>query len=307
MKKVFLLTAWLSVYATVQAQRQVQVEYINYGDLIGVITDFVKVADTILWKQSMNSLRTSASSLKEDIPVQIPGVSMAPQKKELKDEQIFSKRKSSVTVVGRLRRVSGTNINLEVMGTGFFISKEGYCITNRHVLQDLLQKKADDNDLVYFVITEDKKVYPLEKLLCYSLNNDLAIFSLISNGRYFTPIPLGKPAIVGAPVYCISHPAGELYCFSKGMVTRNVSRDITTLGTAFSSAGKTPIRMEISADYGGGSSGGPVIDRCGNLVGIIATTNTIFLHEQTGGAATAQPQMVIKSTIPVKALTDLLK
>ena len=147
----------------------------------------------------------------------------------------------------------------------------------------------------------------IKELLSYSQNNDLAIFSIDAKGQQFDPIPIGKQAAVGSAIYCISHPAAEFYYFSKGMVARNVARDSTNLGTPYSPEGKTPIRMEVSADYGIGSSGGPVMDRYGNLVGIVATTNTVYFNETLPDAVRLHPQMVIRSTIPVKALTDLLK
>jgi S1-C subfamily serine protease len=218
------------------------------------------------------------------------------------DENIYTKRKNSVLIIGRLRKGAGANIVFDVMGTGFLISKEGNCVTNYHVMQ---QEATDE--VVYFAITADKECYVVDALLSYSKNNDLAILHLDGKGKQFDPIPFGKPAVVGATVYCISHPAGELYYFSKGMVARNVSRDSSSLGTVYSATGKTPIRMEVSADYGGGSSGGPIMDKYGNLVGIVAATNTIYLNEMQPGGVKSHPQMVIRSTIPVKALTDIVK
>ena len=70
----------------------------------------------------------------------------------------------------------------------------------------------------------------------------------------------------------------------------------------------TVIRMEIAADYAIGSSGGPVLDQFGNLAGIIAATTTIFGGvADVRGQQVAQPQMVVRDTAPVEALTDLLQ
>lgn len=307
MKKIIFLTL-LQVYLITGAQAQYkEPEYINYGSVFNAVSDFVKAADTVLWKQSIDSLLASVQSVKEEgvISLRIAGIKGG--KKELSDEEIYRKRKTGVLTIGRLRRVSGTNINLDVLGTAFIISKEGHCVTNAHVLQELFGMKTESNDLLYFVIAEDKQIHVIDRLYTYSNNNDFAVFRISGEGRTFDPIPLGKPLQVGEPVYCISHPAGELYYFSKGMVARNISRDGMSLGTTYSATGRTPIRMEISADYGGGSSGGPILDKYGNLAGIVASTNTIYLNEmQNDGAIKLHPQMVIRSAIPVKALTDLL-
>jgi serine protease Do len=305
MKKLLLLTViYMAAKERLLAQEP---EYINYNSFINVIAGFVQSGDTTLWKEALTSLQKSAQSLKEEKPVQIPLQKIVPGTKQLSDENLYAKRKSSVLLIARLRKGTGLNTNFEVLGTGFFISKQGHCATNHHVLQQLLQPKASGDELVYFVITGDKKYYIVKELLSYSQNNDLAVFSIDGKGQQFDPIPLGKPAVVGSPVYCISHPAGELYYFSKGMVARNVTRDSTNLGTPYSAAGKPPIRMEVSADYGIGSSGGPVMDRYGNLVGIVATTNTVYFNETLPDGVRQHPQMVIRSTIPVKALTGLLQ
>jgi S1-C subfamily serine protease len=305
MKKLILLAViYMAAKGRLLAQ---QPEYINYGSFINVIASFAQSGDTTLWKKTMTSLQRSAQSLKEEVPVRLPLQKIARGSKPLSDEDIYAKRKSSVLVIARLRKGVGADFNFDVLGTGFVVSRKGHCVTNHHVLQQLLQPNSSDNELVYFVILEDKTTYLIKELLSYSQNNDLAIFSLDGKGKQFDPTPIGKPAVVGTSVYCISHPAGELYYFSKGMVARNVAKDSTNLGTPYSAAGKTPIRMEVSADYGVGSSGGPIIDRYGNLVGIVASTNTVYFNETLSEGVRLHPQMVIRSTIPVKALTDLLK
>jgi serine protease Do len=297
MKKI----VWLSVICmAVQGRLLAQAEYVNYGSYMNVIANFVQTGDTVLWNTAMRSLQKGLQSVQEETVVRLPKTKTGTKK--MTDETIYANRKNSVLVIGRLRKGTGTNIHFEVMGTGFVVSKEGHCVTNYHVVQ---QRTADE--LVYFAITADKHCYIIKELLSYSRNNDLAVLRIDGKGQSFEPIPFGKPAVPGAAVYCISHPAGELYYYSKGMVARNVMRDSATLGTPYSAAGKTPIRMEVSAEYGVGSSGGPVMDQYGNLVGIVATTNTIFLNEMQPGGVKTHPQMVIRSTIPVKALTDLLK
>lgn len=300
MKRIILLAA---IVAYTKGQLMAQVEYVNYSSYVNAIANFIKAGDTTIWKQAIKTLERTAKSAKEEMPVQLPTGAIKPGTRSLSDEAIFSKRKSSVLVIGRLIKTSGTNINFDVLGTGFLISKEGHCVTNLHVLPPI----SSANELAYFVITEDKNCYVIKELLAYSKNNDLAILSIDAKGRQFDPLPIGKPAAVGATVYCISHPAAEMFYFSKGIVNRNVARDSTSLGTIYSADGKTPIRMEVSADYGGGSSGGPIIDRYGNLVGIVATTNTVYLNETQAGGVQMHPQMVMRSTIPVKALIDLVK
>ncbi|WP_142683085.1 CBS domain-containing protein [Chitinophaga polysaccharea] len=66
--------------------------------------------------------------------------------------------------------------------------------------------------------------------------------------------------------------------------------------------------MEITADYGSGASGGPVLDKYGNPVGVISATTPLsaMVKDAAGNQVSGHVQMVIKSSIPVKALRELL-
>jgi len=127
------------------------------------------------------------------------------------DEDIFSKRKNSVFIFGKIYRCEncmGSDVHFDITGTAFAISEDGVCVTNYHVLKDIIRPNENDvEDSAYFIMTVDKKIYFIDDLLAYSQNNDIAVFKVNTQGDRLSPIPLGKPAPVGAPVFCISHPA----------------------------------------------------------------------------------------------------
>jgi serine protease Do len=225
-----------------------------------------------------------------------------------KDEDIFAKRARSVFIIGKLFGGGGTDVHWDLTGTAFAIAEDGVCVTNYHVLKDIIRPADNNTDSVYFIVTPDRKIYFMDGILAWSQNNDLAVFKVNTMGDRLSPIPLGNPAPVGAPVFCISHPIGYFYYFSKGMVSRNVLIDSLHASAGYSPHGKPPIRMEITADYAIGSSGGPVLDRFGNLVGIISSTVTIFGGvADMSGQQVAQPQMVVRDTAPVESLVNLLQ
>jgi hypothetical protein len=66
--------------------------------------------------------------------------------------------------------------------------------------------------------------------------------------------------------------------------------------------------MEITADYGAGSSGGPILDKYGNLIGIVCSTREVGKDAKNEeGKDIYFQQMVIKQAVPVKALMWLLR
>lgn len=238
---------------------------------------------------------------------------MKANKKILNDEEVFAKRRSGVFIVGKLTKsdsnVSG-EVNFDLIGTAFAIAEDGVCVSNYHVLKSLIRPNSDEGktDSIYFVITPDKKVYSIDQVLAFSQNNDLAIFKVNLNHSKLIPIPLGKTANVGASVYCIAHPLGHFYSFTKGIVSRNVGLNALNLGEQYDKNGKPPIRMEITADYAIGASGGPILDKYGNLVGVVVSTTPIaYSGKDSKGIDFGYIQMMVKDTAPLKALTDLLR
>ncbi|MGZ3823248.1 MAG: S1 family peptidase, partial [Mucilaginibacter sp.] len=226
------------------------------------------------WKQGVHKplqeILTHAGLLQDDRTLATNVQTLKRATGELNDQDIFSRRKSGVFIFGKLVSLETNgvkSVNFELNGTAFGISADGTCVTNYHVLKSIIhpEKTSNKKDSLYFIITPEKKIYLLESLLAYSRNNDLAVFKVNLRGDKLAAIPLGKPAVVGDPVYCISHPMTHYYYFSKGMVAGNVTIDSLAVTEKYDKIGRAPIRMEITADYGVGSSGGPIMDRHGNI------------------------------------------
>lgn len=100
---------------------------------------------------------------------------------------------------------------------------------------------------------------------------------------------------MGDPVFVLSHPRKRFYFFTSGMVARNYMKPLTT-------EVKVP-EMDITADFAAGSSGAPVVDNMGNLVGTVSTTYSIYYREKEK----EDLQMVVKGTKPVILLKKMLK
>jgi serine protease Do len=285
------------------------VDYQHYIDNDFVLELFSLKNET---PNTVKELQDSAALLTDDA---MPGDSIltaTPGAKILNDEEIYARRKKSVFLIGKsLKRKDTTgNIHYDFIGSAFAISGDGICVTNYHVLEGLIRKNDSiaNIDSTYFIETFDKEIYFIEKVLAYSQNNDLAIFKVNTRGGKLQPLAPGKPAREGAEVYCISNPQANFYYFTKGMVARNsTSKSQLMVEGRYNPAGNLPIRMEITADYGAGSSGAPILDKYGNLIGIVSATVPVGkdIKNSLGNSWFFQ-QMVIKQAIPVKALLWLL-
>ena len=139
---------------------------------------------------------------------------------------------------------------LKGQGTGFFINKEGDVITNFHVIQS-----ADRAE----VRTSDGKSYPVTRVLDDDRMGDLIRISTDTFGNLTAPLPVvGSFPEVGTHVIVIGTPLGLEKTVSDGIVS--AVREIPGFGKI----------IQLTAPISPGSSGSPVLNMKGEVIGIIS-------------------------------------
>ena len=174
------------------------------------------------------------------------------------------------------------------MASAFVIGQDGIIVTNYHVLE------KDDGEILGAMDAEGT-VYGVEKVLAANREDDLVILKL--RDAKLIPMSLGKPANVGSDVWVISHPNRKLYTMTKGMVSR--------YQMILKNGQKPGRRMSITADYAKGSSGAPVFNRKGQVVGVVSSTSSIYYSVENGKKENLQ--MVVKNCIPVESIHELIQ
>ena len=169
--------------------------------------------------------------------------------------------------------------------SGFLIA-EDLLVTNYHVVN-----QPERSALAVRMF--DGRVFMVESVVVASERYDLAVVRIPNTG--ITPIALGQAAPVGAKVDLISHPNQNFYTLSEGRVARYfiTKRDK-----------KTVPAMAITADFGRGSSGAPVLNEAWEVVGIAASTESLYYTEDDGDQKNLQ--MVFKNCVPVSQLRELI-
>ncbi len=217
-----------------------------------------------------------------------------PNKAKMTPEEIYSKRAASTLVVGgfyKCTRCPKWHVN---PASGFAIS-ESICVTNFHVVNNPTKKTL-------VVMTVDGKVYPIVEVLAASEPDDLAILRVDTGKGKLSPVPLAASnAKIGSEVTCISHPKQRLFSLTHGRVSRyyRYYKKLASRKTV-----KTTM-MTITADYAGGSSGGPIFGPCGNLVAVVSSTYSAYYTEKNGKKGSLQ--MVFKQTIPASQIHALIQ
>jgi serine protease Do len=160
-------------------------------------------------------------------------------------------------------------------GSGFFISADGYAVTNNHVVQNAENVQ---------VTTDDGKTYSA-KVIGTDSRTDLALIKI--DGSNFPYVKLSDaPPRVGDWVLAVGNPFGLGGTVTAGIVSAR-GRDI--------GAGPYDDFIQIDAPVNKGNSGGPTFDVDGNVIGV----NTAIFSPSGGsvGIAFAIPADTVKSVI----------
>lgn len=149
-------------------------------------------------------------------------------------------------------------------GTGFLVSNTGHILTNHHVIDGCSRQTFQIRGEVAFDAT----------LLSSNAATDLALLktdiqSAPATFRGTEPVRLGEEVVVyGFPLL------GDLS--SQGNLTNGIVSALSGLNDDLS-------RMQMTAQIQPGNSGGPVMNRNGDIVGVVVeTANTEFFEQQRG-------------------------
>jgi serine protease Do len=177
--------------------------------------------------------------------------------------------------------------------TAWALTADGVMVTNHHVFE-----KATGSAMG--VCCFEGRVYPITEILASDPDQDLAVFRVETGGTKLQPLVLGGGAPVGTRLTVMSHPDGRYFFQTSGEVARYLRHP--------AAEGRAPVvRMSITADYAKGSSGGPVVNAEGEVVGIAAATQSIYYGAPEGGNRQNGPlQMVVKNCVPVAALRAMV-
>jgi serine protease Do len=145
-------------------------------------------------------------------------------------------------------------------GSGFFISADGYAVTNNHVV---------DHATSVRVTTDDGQSYNA-KVIGTDPKTDLAVIKVEGNKEFPYVKFASHPPRVGDWVLPVGNPFGLGGTVTAGIVSAS-ARDI--------GAGPYDDFIQIDAPINRGNSGGPAFDVNGNVVGV-----TTAIYSPSGGS-----------------------
>jgi len=168
-------------------------------------------------------------------------------------------------------------------GTGFFVSSDGYAITNAHVVDGCSAVR----------VISGLSVQVLSRVVARDAQNDLAILKIETKPEVSAALRTGVR--IGESVSAFGFPLAGLLATGGNFTTGNVS--------AVAGLGNDTRFLQISAPVQPGNSGGPLLDQSGNVVGVVASKlNVLRLATATNDVA-----QNVNFAIKASVLTNFLE
>lgn len=179
------------------------------------------------------------------------------QESELIDIASYERAKESTVQI-----ISSANFSDESQASGIIISRDGYIVTNKHVLGD------DEKIMVNFY-----DGLSMEAVLIGSDSlTDLAVIKTERDD--LVPISFSEhEAVIGSRAIAIGHPYGYTWSMSAGVVS-GLGRSVFTPDGMI-----IPNLIQTDNFINPGNSGGPLLDSRGNMIGLISS-----IYSTTGSA-----------------------
>lgn len=176
----------------------------------------------------------------------------------------------------RFLRSPRRNEKVSGVGSGFIISKDGFIITNNHVVKGAIKVT---------ITTFDEKKY-VAKIIGTDPKTDLALLKITGKDHPFISLGDSDAIEIGEWVLAIGNPLGQDLTVTAGIISAKGRR----LGaTAYEDY------LQTDASINRGNSGGPLINTIGKVVGI----NSVIIAPSGGnvGIGFAIPSNMAKKVI----------
>jgi S1-C subfamily serine protease len=156
----------------------------------------------------------------------------------------------------------GGPLSSRAEGSGFVVSKDGYILTNAHVVSNNGQEATSVT--VSFKQDGGQKKQVTGKVIGFDNTTDVAVVKVNPSAVTLQPLTLGDSSkvVVGEPVVAIGNPLGFDFSVTTGIIS-GVGCNLPSPNGAV-----IPNGLQTDAAINPGNSGGPLIDANDQVIGI---------------------------------------
>ena len=182
----------------------------------------------------------------------IPGLVLNDENKKLFPKTMADCVNATVTIwVDKgIKIQNGAGYADRVIGSGFFIDRRGYIVTNHHVISDLVDPKHEGYTRLFIKLARDSETRIPAKVIGYDSVLDLALLKAEIDPPFILALGSSSDLSIGEKVSAIGTPLGLHGTITSGIISA-VDRKLFTTGSV----------LQIDAAVNSGNSGGPCIDQ----------------------------------------------
>ena len=146
----------------------------------------------------------------------------------------------------------------QIIGSGFFVDRRGYILTNYHVIKSEVDPKDKGYSRLFIRLSESPAGERIPaKVIGYDPTFDLALIKTEINSSFTFGGYGGEQVLPGDRIFAIGSPAGLEKTITSGIVSA-MGRHLLQMGDI----------MQVDVPLNPGNSGGPMLNDKGDLIGV---------------------------------------
>jgi serine protease Do len=186
---------------------------------------------------------------------------------------------------------------------GFVVGEDGILCTCCHVVE-----AEEEGVKESYLIAADAagRVFPVQSVLAADTESDTCFVKIDAPG--LKPLPLRSGVRPGERVFCLSHPGGYYFMFTQGTVARLNRRRNDVYdehGHTNGLLNRPILLLNVTAEFAPGSSGAPITDDAGNVVGQVASIADAGEPSLTDTNAPPSPSVPVRFCIATEEILRL--
>ncbi|MBI9102784.1 MAG: trypsin-like peptidase domain-containing protein [Spirochaetales bacterium] len=194
----------------------------------------------------------------------------------------FMKGTVTIWVNRGIKVESGMGYADRVIGSGFFIDKRGYLITNHHVIESEVDPEYSGYSRLYIRLPGEQGDKIPAEVIGWDPVFDIALLKTVMEPEYIYSFKNVEEYVPGDKIYAIGSPGGLENTITSGI--------ISATGRRLLEVGDT---IQVDVPINSGNSGGPLLNESGELIGVVFAG-----IEQFEGVNFAIPSEWVSGRIP---------
>jgi S1-C subfamily serine protease len=157
-----------------------------------------------------------------------------------------------------MRIEDGVGLPDRVIGSGFYVDRRGYIITNYHVIRSQVDPKYEGYSRLYIRPSKNPEDKIPARVVGYDSVFDIALLKVEMSPETVLSFSPVKQQAAGDRIYAIGSPGGLENTVTSGIVSAT-DRRFLQMGNV----------VQVDVPINQGNSGGPLLDGNGNLIGVV--------------------------------------